>query len=121
MGKKQLNEYANIIFGGKEKKVIDKANNIEDNSSIEVEQVMKNIKKETDVPFNPTLNAYVPYFNRDTKKYEMFTIAIDPKTNRTELFREVKPYDNESRAIMEMQKLYANDLSNRIKQKMSNK
>lgn len=116
MAKKQLNEYANIIFG-KDKKTLDKSSKIEDNESVSVvKEVMASLKKEVEVEFNPTVYAYVPYKNPETKKYEMFTIAIDPKTNRTELFREVKQYDNENRAIMEMQKLYAEDLAKRIRQ-----
>lgn len=98
------NQYKNITFN---KKVLDNSNKINDNNNDEVKNVMNKIKEE--YQFNPTLNAYVPYFNEMTKKYELFTVSIDPLNNKMELFRKELPHDNMNRAIMEMQSLYAAD------------
>lgn len=83
----------------------------------EVVNAMMGIKNNAEAEFNPNLNAYVPFYNEKTKKYEMFTVAIDTETNRMELFRKILPHDNENRAIMEMQKMYADDFLKRIKAK----
>ena len=109
---KKSSPYANIVVP---KKVLDKPTEVVDNVAIEVipqevKDVMANIKQNTVVEFNPTLNAYVPYHNIKTKKYELITASIDPVTNRVEIFRKELPKcDNMNSAIMEMQKQYAND------------
>ena len=103
--------YKNVVFNNK---TLDKAAKISDNDNVEtVEKVMATIKKEDG--FNPSLNAYVPYFNEETKKYELFTVAIDPSNNKIELLRKELPHDNMNRAMMEMHSMYAADHIQRLR------
>lgn len=102
------NKYKNVTFNNK---ALDKVDNIGDTKEV-VEKVMAKTKEE--LHFNPTVNAYVPYFNELTKKYELFTVAIDPLNNKMELFRKELPHDNMNRAIMEMQSMYAADYSKKL-------
>lgn len=106
------NNYKNVVFN---QKTLDKTDKVGDNNIVDTaEKVMTTIKQETQ--FNPTLNAYVPYFNEQTGKYELFTVAIDPLNNKMELFRKVLPHDNMNRAVMEMQSMYAADHVKKLKE-----
>lgn len=104
MGK---NLYKNIIFG---QKALDKSDKIEDNS------IQETVMSKEEPQFNPTVNAYVPYFNEISGKYELFTVAIDPVSNKMELFRKELPHDNMNRAVMEMQSMYAADHVKRLRE-----
>lgn len=110
-------KYKNVVFN---QKTLDKADKISDNSQVDTaEKVMANIKQEDS--FNPTLNAYVPYLNEVTGKFELFTIAIDPLNNKMELFRKELPHDNMNRAVMEMQSMYAADHVKRLREEKHNR
>jgi hypothetical protein len=120
---KKKSSYANIVMPIK--KVLDKVEEVVHNVSIveddtisqEVKEAMASIKEDTIVEFNPTLNAYVPYLNPKSKKWELITTSIDPITNRVEVFRRELICDNEHSAFMEMQKQYATDVATKIKEK----
>ena len=73
-------------------------------------------KDKIELQFNPTVTAYVPFFNENLKKCEMFMISIDPVTNRCEFFRKQLEHDSMNKAIMEMQSLYAADRVKKIKE-----
>lgn len=102
--------YKNVVFTTSlNKKELDKGLEIDDN---------KDMNKQPDKKeFTTSTKAYVHYFNTDLKKFEMFTILIDASTGETKLERKVMEFDNEPRAIMEMQKLYSQDYIEKLKRK----
>lgn len=77
---------------------------------VDTDSVSETIKKsiETRV-FTPTMKAYTPYYNPETKKYEIFTIEIDPISNETKLLRETSRYDNMARVMAECRDKYSYD------------
>lgn len=97
--------YDDILFWNKDKKDVDNAEEVSDNTTM-AETIKQSVEKRA---FTPTLNAYVPYLNENTKKFELFVIKIDPISDEVELVREVLKHDSLSRATMEMQQRYAQD------------
>ncbi len=106
MAKSKKNPYSDIIFVNNDKKVLDKDDEMGDNSD------MGEIVRE----FTPEVKAYVPYFNPELKIFEMFTVLIDPVSGETKLERKELKHDSEPRAVMEMQKMYAEDNIKKIKE-----
>ncbi len=109
--------YDNIVYASK--KLLDKDVKVRDNTDMNKESDDKDIEGEAvdNHIFTPKVKAYVHYYNAELKKYEMFTIQVDPVSNECQLNRKVLDFDNEGRAIMEMQKLYATDHITRMKEK----
>jgi hypothetical protein len=110
MAKKNKSAYSDILFWNK--KDVDNDEEISDNSNIE-EIVKKDIEKPE---INPTITAYVPFYNEKIDKFEMFTLKIDPILEETLIEREPLKYDNYGRCVMDMQQRYAKDYAEKLRQ-----
>jgi hypothetical protein len=73
----------------------------------DVSEEMDAISEESDSYYNAT--AYLPVYNEEKKRYDMFLVRID--TVRKKAFVEVEPtrYDTETRALHDVMKRTTDD------------
>lgn len=97
-----------------DKKILDNMRQMRDTNSTGTTETLAEAVKKASI-FEPKVFAYVPVFNQDRKKFDMYKISIDPRNDKHILERIQLRTDSESRAIAEMQQFYANDHIKKMK------
>lgn len=101
----------NIIMSEPKKK-LDKDTKIVDNISNDLAEKVK-----SNLTFEPTVNAYVPFFNEERQRYDIIKVLIDPRNDSSRIERIELKTDSEGRAIAEMQHYYAQDHLEKLRKK----